>query len=141
MAFFSANYALARDYLSRYLKSGAGDFRSHWIYGELALRDGNPGLARKHFESSLRQIDAEARPNRETGSVRVRLLFRLGRVRQALTLSEQLLKEFPTDKNLRADLVAAMLDAGLAEQARSFLETQATLASIMPAAPGGNGQK
>jgi cellulose synthase operon protein C len=141
IAFFSANYALARDYLSRYFESCAGDFQSHWIFGELALRDGNPGLARKHYESSLRQIDAEARPNSATGSVRVRLLFRLGRVREGMTLSEQLLKEAPTDKNLRGDLVAAMLDAGLAEQARSFLETRATLASVIPAARGGTGQK
>jgi tetratricopeptide (TPR) repeat protein len=141
MAFSSANYALAKDYLSRYLESCAGDVRSHWIFGELALRDGNPALARKHFESSLRQINAEARPDREIGIIRARLLFRLGRIREALTLSEQLLTEAPTDKNLRADLVAAMLDAGLAEQARSFLETRATLASVMPAARGGSGQK
>jgi cellulose synthase operon protein C len=140
-AFSSANYALARNYLSRYLESSAGDFESHWIFGELALREGNPGLARKHFESSLRQIDAEARPGRETGSVRARLLFRLGRMREALTLSEQLLREAPTDKNLRADLVAAMLDAGLAEQAKYFLETRAIPVAAMPAARGGTGQK
>lgn len=120
LSFQQAKYSQAEDYLTRYLARGPGDYQSNYYYGEILLRR-KDASARGHFQRALSQIEKVSPKPYAMRLVEAHLLERTGRVDEAISAFETLLKQHPQDKNLRAEYVTVLIDRGKYKDAQRVL--------------------
>lgn len=103
------------------LKLRPKDSDLYYRYGEALFGQGRIGDGRAAFRKALDGLEARAHPSFEDRRLMASILGRLGHVRAARNLYDDLLEERPRDRDLRADYATLLLDNGLMQQARRVL--------------------
>lgn len=117
-------YEDARRYLTRYFVLGpADDYEAAFVLGEALSSLGQQGAAAASYTRALKAIDAASKPSFQMRLVRANILQRLGRAQEALAAFEALRAERPNDRDLRADMVTALM------QNKSYDDAQRVLKS------------
>lgn len=100
----------ARRYLTRYFALGpADDYEAAFVLGEALSSLGQQGAAANSYARALKVIEATGKPSFQMRLVRANILQRLGRTQEALAAFEALRAERPNDRDLRADMVTALM--------------------------------
>jgi hypothetical protein len=103
-------YEDSRRYLTRYFALGpADDYEAAFILGESLSSIGQQAAAATSYTRALKAIDAAGKPTFQMRLVRANILQRLGRTQEALKAFEALRAERPNDRDLRADMVTALM--------------------------------
>lgn len=121
LEFQQGKHAQAEQYLARYLARGQGDYRSNYYYGEVLIRARKRSAALMYYQRALRQIEESTPKPFAMRLVEAQLLNRVGRIEESIAAFESLLKQWPQDKNLRADYAAMLIDRGRYKDARRIL--------------------
>jgi predicted Zn-dependent protease len=121
LSYWGSDYSAAKRYLASYLESGQGDYESNYYFGELLLREKNRAAAKTYYSRALEQIDRIQEKTLSVRIVRAHLLHRTGRIAEALSAFEAMLKERPDDKTLRAEYVGILLEEGRHDLAQKVL--------------------
>ncbi|MBM3567716.1 MAG: tetratricopeptide repeat protein, partial [Alphaproteobacteria bacterium] len=124
IAFYLNRRNEARDALARLLARAPGDYQSNFIYAEVLAAEKRIAAARPHFQRALELVRAEPVQTYPMRLTEAQTLQRLGRREEALAAFKDLVEERPRDASLRADYVAALLDAGRTAEARQMLTGQ-----------------
>ncbi len=118
-------YQDSRLYLTRYFAHGpADDYEAAFVLGETLSSLGQQGAAVASYTRALKAIDAVAKPSFQMRLVRANILQRLGHTQEALKAFEALRAERPNDKDLRADMVTALMQNKSYDYARRVLKSQ-----------------
>jgi len=118
-------YQDARLYLTRYFAQGpADDYEAAFVLGEALSSLDQQGAAANSYARALKIIDAANKPSFQMRLVRANILQRLGRSQEALKAFEALRAERPNDKDLRADMVTALMQNKSYDYAQRVLKSQ-----------------
>lgn len=110
-------YSTAQQYFDRYLAKNKGDYLLHHYYGEILVRDRKYGAAEDHFEKSLAKINGLKYQNIPARITKTYVLFRLKKDQEAIKTLNDLIKEQPEDKTMRANFIHLLIDSGYDEEA------------------------
>jgi cellulose synthase operon protein C len=120
--YMEGRLADAKDKLGRYLTATRGDFESHFYYADLLQQGGKSAAARGHFEIALAQIEGIDTKTIQMKTIHALALYRVGKLKESLSEFENLIKEQPDNKHLRADYVTVLIQSGRYHDAERLLD-------------------
>ncbi|MEO8249507.1 MAG: tetratricopeptide repeat protein [Burkholderiales bacterium] len=121
LAWRNHDIATAERGLVAFNQRTGGDLETHRIVGDIRLKQNDPAAAHRSYEQALAALERSGETGFRVRAARANLLYRLARPREARQAYEVLLAERPNDKNLRADYVAFLMDAGDSDKAQQLL--------------------
>jgi tetratricopeptide (TPR) repeat protein len=121
LAYLRRDMDVAERLLSATVAQTGGDYDTQMILGDIASRRRGAAEARSHYAEALRLLESSGDRSFRGRVVRANLLHRLGRDAEATRLYEALLTERPSDRNLRADYAAMLIEQGALRHASDLL--------------------
>ncbi|MGB9152661.1 MAG: tetratricopeptide repeat protein [Alphaproteobacteria bacterium] len=122
VAAYNANrYDEAEPLLATYLRTNNGDYSVNYAYGEILQSNDKAEEAKVYFERALQKLTESKELSQEESVDEVHLLLYTGKNQQAVSMAHKLIDQHPSDKDLQADFVEMLTDAGLYDEALRLL--------------------
>ena len=121
LAYLRRDMDMAERLLSAAVVQTGSDYEVQMILGDIASRRRSAADARSYYAEALRLLESSGNRTFRGRIVRANLLHRLGRDAEATRLYEALLTERPSDRNLRADYAAMLIEQGALRHASDLL--------------------
>ncbi|HEY0835299.1 MAG TPA: tetratricopeptide repeat protein, partial [Azospirillum sp.] len=124
LAYDQGHLAEAEGALRRFLSRGEGDYEANYFLGEALTAGKRAAEAAPFYRTALRQIDALPAGARTDAvkQAQANLLHRVGRVDESVALFEELRRRRPTDRQLRADYAAMLIENRRLKEAQHVLK-------------------
>lgn len=120
IAFYSNDNNTARRLLTRYLATGANDYKVDFALGEVINKFADWRKATPYFKRALAKIEKLKSPTVDDLKMKARLLHRNGRFDAAVKTYERLLRLRPRDVKLRNQYIDFLIEIGRYERARQL---------------------
>jgi predicted Zn-dependent protease len=109
----------AQNYLGRLLDKNKQDWEANYYFAEAVFLQGNRSEATAYYQQALKSINNN--PSLNMQMARANSLHRLGRNEEALAVFERLFEERPNDKEIRARIISALIEAGHFAKAQQLM--------------------
>lgn len=121
LAYGDAKFADAERALGRFLATSEGDYEANYFMGEALVSQKRPKEAEPFQRRALAQVQALTGRSDAVRQTEANLLHRLGRIDESAALFDKLLAARPTDRQLRADYAAMLIENRRLKEARHVL--------------------
>ena len=121
LAYGEAKFADAERALGRFLAKAEGDYEANYFMGEALVSQKRLAEAEPFQRRALAQVQAMAGRSDAIRQTEANLLHRLGRIDESAALFDKLLAARPTDRQLRADYAAMLIENRRLKEARHVL--------------------
>lgn len=121
LAYGEARFADAKRALGRYLARSGSDYEANYFMGEALVSQKRPAEAEPFQRRALAQVQALTDRSDTVRQTEANLLHRLGRIDESAALFDKLLAARPTDRQLRADYAAMLIENRRLKEARHVL--------------------
>lgn len=123
LAYDQGHLAEAERALRRFLAKGEGDYEANYFLGEALTAAKRTAEAQPFHRKALQQIEALPGGARNDGVrlAQANILHRLGWVDESVALFEELRRRRPTDRQLRADYAAMLIENRRLKEAQNVL--------------------
>jgi predicted Zn-dependent protease len=120
IAFYTNHNDTARRLLTRFLATGADDYKVDFALGEIITKFADWRKATPYFQRALRKVLALKSPTVDDLTIKAQLLHRTGRFNAAIKTYERLLRLRPRDVKLRNRYIDFLIEIGRYERARQL---------------------
>ncbi|WP_448189944.1 tetratricopeptide repeat protein [Azospirillum sp. sgz301742] len=121
LAYGDAKFADAERALGRFLATSDGDYEANYFMGEALVSQKRAKEAEPFQRRALAQVQAMGNRSDAVRQTEANLLHRLGRIDESAALFDKLLAARPTDRQLRADYAAMLIENRRLKEARHVL--------------------
>jgi hypothetical protein len=128
LAYALADYNGSRQYLGEYMQSNgaatepaADTYNAIFYYAELLRRDRRSQEAAPYYQQAIQLIDANGLSDADAQSKKAQALIWLAQPEDGFAVYQNATAQYPQDDNLRADWIAALVEAGRYEDARQLI--------------------
>jgi len=121
IAFRQNRFQEAQGYFGRLLNNNKQDWSANYYYAESAFLQGKTTIAIPLYQQSLAGIDNTSSPTLPMKLTRAHCLHRLGKHKEALLAYDRLLKKWPNDKEIRANIISSLIAQGNYEKAQQLM--------------------
>lgn len=123
LTLFKARYTEAEKYFKAYFDAGGEDYATYFYYAQLMLRDKNDRKALKYYNKSKELLDVlpQSKKSIKTDLMEAQILYNQGKTEEAIARYKKLVKNRPSNKELRVDVLYLLMDAGRYKDAERIL--------------------
>jgi lipopolysaccharide biosynthesis regulator YciM/Flp pilus assembly protein TadD len=120
--YYQGNVSKAERLLKRFLDAGGIDYTTSFIYAEIQWGKRRRRLARTHYASSLELMDLRIINRDSDRPLQAKILYRLDQKEKSRQIYRELVKQDPSDQNLRAEYIDLLMDMDRTDEAEKVLE-------------------